>query len=332
MSKEYKHLSLEQRYKIEALLKVGLTQKAIADHLEVCPSTISRELKRNIPKRGKGAKEYNAGKAQSKTKFRHKDKRKQVLFTDAMKEIAFRQLREEKWSPAIISAVGKRDLGYFVSHERLYQWIWDCKHQNKRADIRYKTIYRYLRHGKRRRKRGLRNDSRGTIVNRVPISERPKVVVKRKRYGDIETDLMMGKDHKGALLVMTDRATLHTHLKLLPDKNSTTVWKAIVSKLRRSKGKLHTMTFDNDKAFSAHEIIANKLNLDTYFTRPYTSQDKGTVENRIGVIRRFFPKKTNLNIVTEKMVKEVERKINNRPVKKFNHLTPNNVLQKKLHL
>ena len=332
MSKEYNHLSLVQRYQIEALLKAGLTQKAIAGQIDVSPSTISRELKRNIPKRGRGANEYKADNAQRKTICRHKNKPKQILFTDSMKEIAFYQLREDKWSPEIISKIGKKELGYFVSHERLYQWIWESKHENKKGGIKYKNLYRCLRHGKRRRKRGLRNDSRGIILNRVPISERPRIVSKRKRYGDIETDLMMGKNHKGALLVMTDRATLHTHLKLLPDKNSTTVWKAIVSKLKRFKGKLHTMTFDNDKAFSAHQIVANKLNLETYFTRPYTSQDKGTVENRIGVIRRFFSKKTNLNIVTEKMVNEVERKINNRPVRKFNHLTPNTVLQRKLHL
>ena len=78
--------------------------------------------------------------------------------------------------------------------------------------------------------------------------------------------------------------------------------------------------------------VAKALNADTYFTRPYTSQDKGTVENRIGQIRRFFPKKTDLSIVTDDQVKRVERLLNNRPVRKFNYKTPNQVLIEKIAL
>jgi IS30 family transposase len=89
--------------------------------------------------------------------------------------------------------------------------------------------------------------------------------------------------------------------------------------------KTKTMTFDNDQAFSQHEKIAEALNIKTYFTRPYTSQDKGTIENRNGVIRMFFPKKTDFNLIDKKEIKRVEREINNRPVRKFGYLTPNEV-------
>jgi IS30 family transposase len=78
--------------------------------------------------------------------------------------------------------------------------------------------------------------------------------------------------------------------------------------------------------------VAEVLNVTTYFTRPYTSQDKGTVENRIGQIRRFFPKKTDLSLVTANQVKKVERLLNDRPVRKFNYKTPNQVLQEKIAL
>jgi IS30 family transposase len=78
--------------------------------------------------------------------------------------------------------------------------------------------------------------------------------------------------------------------------------------------------------------VADTLNIDTYFTRPYTSQDKGTVENRIGQIRRFFPKKTDLNMVTDGQVKRVERLLNNRPVRKFDYKTPKQVLLEKIAL
>ena len=92
---------------------------------------------------------------------------------------------------------------------------------------------------------------------------------------------------------------------------------------------IKTMTFDNDQAFSLHEEIANELNIKTYFTRPYTSQDKGTIENRNGVIRLFFPKKTDFNLVDNKEIKRVEREINNRPVRKFGYLTPNEVFSQR---
>ena len=114
----------------------------------------------------------------------------------------------------------------------------------------------------------------------------------RTPLGDIEVDLMMGKDHKGALLVTTDRSSLFTRLVKLDSKSSKEVYKALIKRFAKIKYPLHTLTFDNDKAFSEHTTVGDKLSVDTFFTRPYTSQDKGTVENRIGVIRRFIPKKT----------------------------------------
>lgn len=332
MSKNYTQLSLEQRYQIEALVKAGIKQKSIAVQIGVNPSTICRELKRNVARRGKTAGEYVASKAQQKTDNRHQFKPKQIVFTEAMKLSVAKKLQVPKWSPEIISAKGKQTGECSVSHEKIYQWIWECKHGNKSKDVAWKNLYQCLRHGKRRRKRGNIKDTRGLIVNRVPIEKRPAIVKKRKRLGDIEVDLMMGKDHKGALLVMTDRASLHTIVKKLPVKGSQVVSKAIIKKLRKSKHPIHTLTFDNDQAFSNHEEIGRKINADTYFTRPYTSQDKGTVENRIGVIRRFFPKKTDLRFVSDKEVKQVENFINNRPIRKFNYLTPNQVLQEKIAL
>jgi len=79
---------------------------------------------------------------------------------------------------------------------------------------------------------------------------------------------------------------------------------------------------DNDNGFVNHTSIVITLVADVYFTRPYTYQDKGTVENRIGVIRQFFPKGTDLRNVTEERIKTVERYLNNRPIRKFDYLSP----------
>jgi IS30 family transposase len=332
MSKNYTQLSLVQRYQIQAFVKAGMTQKRMAEEIGVHPSTISRELCRNTAQRGRTAGIYMAANAQRRTDQRHHHKPKLIRFTSAMKDQAVQWLEHKKWSPELISIEGKRTGKCPISTEWIYQWIWQNKHCNRSADKQYKRIYQHLKHGKRRRKRGNRKDSRGIIHDRIPIEKRPKVVEKRIRPGDIEVDFMMGKNHKGALLVMTDRATLHTRLHKLKNRHSSVVSKAIIQKLKQMQYPMHTITFDNDKGFADHMKVAEVLNVTTYFTRPYTSQDKGTVENRIGQIRRFFPKKTDLSLVTANQVKKVERLLNDRPVRKFNYKTPNQVLQEKIAL
>ena len=332
MLKKYIHLSLVQRYQIEAFLKAGKKQKMIAKEIGVDTRTVSRELGRNIAHRGRTAVNYVAANAQRKTDQRHSIKHKMTKFSTQMKEQAVRWLSDEKWSPEIISVEGNRTGKCPMSTESLYQWIWQSKHGNKCSDKPYKKIYNLLKHGRRRRKRGSRQDSRGIIHHRVPIEKRPKIVKKRVRPGDIEVDFMMGKNHKGALLVMTDRATLHIRLHKIRNRNSDIVSKAIIKRLGKMRHPLHTITFDNDKGFADHMTVATTLKVGTYFTRPYTSQDKGTVENRIGQLRRFFPKKTDLSMVTDDQVKRVERLLNNRPVRKFNYKTPNQVLLERIAL
>jgi IS30 family transposase len=232
MSKNYTQLGLVQRYQIEAFLKAGMKQKNIAEAIKVNPSTISRELSRNTAKRGRTAGEYVADNAQRKAEQRHHNKPKAVKFSAQMKEQAVSWLSVEKWSPEIISVEGHKSGKCPMSIESLYQWIWQCKHGNKEADRPYKKIYTHLKHGRRRRKRGNRKDSRGVIHNRVSIEKRLKIVEKRSRRG-ILRDFMLGKNHKGALLVMTDRATLHTSLHKLEHRQSNEVGKAIIKKLKK---------------------------------------------------------------------------------------------------
>lgn len=133
----------------------------------------------------------------------------------------------------------------------------------------------------------------------------------------------MGKAHKSALLVLTDRATLLTALQKVTSRKAEGIADRITQRLGRIPSAfIKTLTFDNDKAFARHQDIAKQLQADTYFTRPYTSQDKGTVENRIWVIRRFFPKGTDLRDVSDERIKTVEQYLNFRPVRKFDYLNP----------
>lgn len=328
--KKYKQLTLGQRYQIQGLVQAGLNQSAIATQLKVHRSTISRELKRNTPQRGRTAFQYIGEHAQNKTDLRHLDKPKQSCFTQELKARISSLMKFEKWSPELIAKRLNKEGEYCVSHETIYKWIWEAKHSNHRKHKAYKNLHKYLRHTGRRQKRGNVKDNRGAITQRVAIEHRPKVVEQRSRIGDIEVDLMMGAQHKSALLVMTDRTTLVTMIEKLESKNAEEINQKMTQRLTKFDSSwIKTITFDNGKEFAKHYEIGSLLKAKTYFTRPYTSQDKGTVENRIGVIRRFFPKKTDLREITKQRIKEVERLLNYRPIRKFNYNNPIEELKNK---
>ena len=222
-----------------------------------------------------------------------------------IKNFISERLKVERYSPDLISIEEKKQFGDFVSHELIYQWIWKCKKGNRRVDRTYKKLHSDLAHGRRSQKRGNRCDNRGIIPNRIPIDQRPPKVNLRQRIGDIEVDLMMSKAHKGELLVITDKATLLTKLKKLDSKEADWVDMSICKAWNPLKELVKTLTFDNDKAFSLHEKTGSCLNAQTYFTRPYTSKDKGTVENRKGLIRQFFTKGIDLMNVSHDEVARV---------------------------
>ena len=327
---KYKQLSQEQRYVIGRLLKAGKTKQEIATAVGFHKSTIGRELMRNTPKRGRGAKVYKPDKAQQKTEIRHKAKPKSFSFTADMRKQIVKWLTVEKLSPELITAKGRQEYGNFVSHETIYKWIWQTKHSHRKEHRPYQQLHQELKHGRRHRKRGNYHENRGCIPDRISIEKRPALVEKRKRIGDVEVDLVLGMDHQPGLLVITDRASLKTSLTKIDTKASVQIAKDIIRKMKPCKSWIKTMTYDNDMAFTKHQTINEVLGTKSFFTHPYTSQDKGTVENRIGVIRRFFPKKTDFTKVTDKQVRQVEKMINERPVRKFNYQTPNAVFLQKL--
>ncbi len=122
---------------------------------------------------------------------------------------------------------------------------------------------------------------------------------------------------------MVDRATLITTMDKLDGKDAGRVEQVISERIDRiGSSWIKTMTFDNGKEFSRHQDIADKHGVKTFFTRPYTSQDKGTVENRIGVIRRWLPKGTDLRNVSEKEIKQIQQYINSRRIRKFGYISP----------
>jgi len=322
----FSQMNKEDRIKIETMLKVGYSQSEIAKSLGRSDSTISRELRRNIPKRGKGALEYRANNAQTKTDQRHKLKPKAVKLTNEMKSKISKLIIENRLSPELISGRARTQKLDMVSHETIYKFIWASKHGNKRSERPYKALHKYLKHCGRKRKRGNLYDNRGCILERVSINKRPEYINQRKRIGDAEMDIVLGKNHKPGILIIQDRKTRKSWLEKIESKNAIYINRKIKKILNRTEKPLRTITTDNDQAFAKH----HQLDIKVYFTNPYSSQEKGGVENRIGQLRRFFPKKTNFDRISENRIKQVEHLLNNRPLKMFNYKTPNEVFFKNI--
>ena len=314
------HLTEAERYEISALLVAGHTQTFIAKQLRRDKSVISREIRRNADQRGCS---YKPDLAQRKYAQRLRDKPKLVKFT---KEICDRMLDllAQELSPEQIK--GKCDLQGLpmVSHERIYQYIWEDK---KRKGHQHE----YLRtSGKRYRKRGASKDRRGIIKGRIGIEHRPKRVDLKEDFGDLEIDTIIGRNHKQAIVTINDRATGYLWMKRVPFRTAELVQKATVELLLPIKDLLTTITSDNGKEFANHQRISKELDLDFYFARPYHSWERGANENLNGLIRQYIPKRSDFSQICPNYILEVQEKLNNRPRKRFNYLSPKEVLNLKV--
>lgn len=308
------HITDEQRCTIERLKKAGYQQQHIALAIGKSASTVSRELRRNCDGRSGS---YTADLAGRKSARRKKDKPKAVRFTAAMRAEVERQLAR-KLSPEQIVGAARREGRDMVSHERIYQHIWQDKKRGGQLHEHLRTC------GKRYRKRGAAKDRRGIIAGRVDIEQRPAVVEKRERFGDLEMDTIIGRKHKGAILTINDRASGMLLMRKVPRKESALVAKAAIDALRLWRPLLHTATSDNGKEFADHQLIARKLQLDFFFAKPYHSWERGSNENLNGLIRQYIPKQTDFDTLTDEYIQYVQDQINSRPRKRFNFDTPIN--------
>lgn len=307
-----KHLTDKQRYTISVMHEQGYKQIEIAKAVSKVKSTISRELKRNCDKR---SGKYNWQLAQRKHENRQGQKPKHTRFTDEVKELVDGWIAED-YSPEQISGRAKIEGEKCVSHERIYQYIWEDKKHNG-------ELYKHLRRkGRKYRKRGNKKDSRGLIKNRVSIDKRPGIVDKKERFGDFEIDTIIGKNHKGAILTINDRWSSLVWIRKLTGKQAGPLAKETTKTLMPFKSLVHTITGDNGKEFAKHESIAKQLNLNFYFAHPYHSWERGANENTNGLIRQYVPKRTDFENVTQKQLDYVQHKLNNRPRKRLGFLSP----------
>ena len=312
-----KHITREQRYAISMMLQTPMTKKEIAEAIGIDKSTVYREIKRNCDARNCN---YSMELAQRKADKRKAQKRHKEVLTEQIKKRIIKLLKKG-YSPEQITGRSRLDGISMVSHETIYRWIWKDKRSGGK-------LHNYLRRqGRKYSKRGSKNAGRGFIPNRVDIDQRPAIVEQKERFGDLEIDTIIGKNHKGAILTINDRVTSRVWIRKLSGKEAIPVAKITAWALRKVKNLIHTITADNGKEFAKHEEIAQKLEIKFYFCKPYHSWERGANENTNGLIRQYIPKGTEFSEVTNKQIKRIENILNNRPRKRLGYITPNEKLK-----
>lgn len=303
----YKQLNREQRYAICAYLRAGYKPAQIARELGVSASTITREIKRNSTV---SRKVYNPSFAQELASERKDRVRRNRRIPEYLKRRALTLLREKQWSPMQISGFFKLQ-GKRVSHETIYKWI--------RADKESKgNLYKHCRHKLKHRSRPVRASN---IPGRVSIHDKPKEA-NGERIGDLEMDLIVGAQGKGAILTVTDRMTNVIWASKLPNRSSQEVNKAIWRLLLGYKKNLKTIVTDNGREFSGHEEITEKLGVPVFFADPYAAWQKGAIEHANKLLRQYIPKKTDFRNITQEQIDGYCTLINERPREKLGFKSP----------
>jgi transposase, IS30 family len=310
----YRRVTLEDRIRLKSFLESGLTQNEIAVKLGFCKSTISREISRNKGKRGYQCKQANR-QAEERQQWRSIPRKMNRCMMRTVE-----RLLKKKWSPEQISCRLAKEGRTTVSHETIYGHVYqDC--------IEGGVLFAHLRFSHRKRKPRFprkNKDRRGIIHDAVSIEKRPQGANNRSRNGHWERDTMFGKDKRNSVLLIVDRKS--RYLKLGKLKRRTAVLTNTKTKelLRRLPKK--TMTNDRGREFTEHKQLSNQLGIPVFFCHPYSSSERGTCENRIGVLRQYLPKGKDLKHLKHKTLQAIEVELNNRPMKCLDWKTPYEVL------
>jgi len=310
----YRHLTYEERFSIEALLKSGASAAGIARVLGRHRSTIYREIARNSsPSRGI----YYCRQAHRTYQSRSQWTRKRTKRDDhELKQYVSTKVKAG-WSPEQIAGRLRRNHPTAPSKRASHQTIYTMV----REDL---GIGKRLRQGrKKRRPYGAGKDPRGHLSGCNPISQRPAVVDQRQRLGDFEGDTMWGGKKRAVVGGFVERKTGFFLARTMPDRSSDSMLKTskdVFSVLPYQA--LLTLTLDNGKENACHPQIHQEIGLDVYFAEPGRPWQKGAIENLFGLLRQYIPKKADISKVSQEEMEEYVEALNNRPRKRLGYRTP----------
>lgn len=315
--KEYKHLGEDQREKLCELRLKGESMAACARALGVDKGTVSRELERNTAEVGFGV--YLPDRAGNLYRGRRKACRPHVKMSDPIFRRKIMVMIQKGWSPETIAGRLRREYGHTViSHETLYDFIYDSEIGKRDG------LYEYLPRGKKRRsKRKGRKSQKLRLEGRVFIEARSNAANERREIGHWETDSMLCKWREG-VNVLAERMSRKVIITKLAAKDAAATTAAITERLKEEVAL--SITADNGPENAGHATIAKTLSAEFFFCHPYHSWEKGTVENRNGVIRRYLPRSTDLSSWTQGELDEIAEDINTTPMRCLDYQTPNEFL------
>ena len=320
-----KEITFYERERIETYLRMKKKKIWIAKRLNRDYSIIKREIKRNSGE----VSPYLAVNAQRYAEKRKKNTNKRKLEKYENKKLKeyVEKMLGEGWSPEQIDGRLKdqppdeikecRDKT--ISYESIYDYIYNREGQ-------YGGLYKNLRKKKYQRQRKFsRKQRHQTLKNRVSIHYREEVVNERKRFGDWETDSVIFSG-KSILSTQNERKSRLCRIHKCKDKSALASENALRNSINSLPELWLTITRDN----GTENVLHHETKVPSYFCDPYSSWQKGGVENLNGLIREYFPKKSNLDAVSEKEIYFIQEKLNNRPRKCLNYLTPNEVIANEL--
>jgi len=317
-----KYLTFDERKKIEKMNnEEKMSFRSIGKVLNRHHSTISNEVKENLYNF-----KYDAEKGHRKFLEQQdfKGNVSKLEINTLLKEHIIAELKEDYSPEQIVGRMKKigldQEIGC-VCVETIYSFIYGSK-------TKHLKLWNHLRRHRKKRKQYGRNVRKkgSTIQHRVSIHKRPKQIQKRKRLGDWEVDLMIFSKQKKVLSVHVERKTRLARIYICDNKSKEAMFDTLrATALDLPVGSVKTITFDNGTENADHYKLRDELGLeiDTYFCDPYASWQKGTVENMNMFLRQYLPRHTNLDTISVNDLYNIQEKLNNRPRKCLNFLTPN---------
>lgn len=279
-------------------------------------STISDEISRN-----KTNGIYDSKKAHHKAYVRRSSSKyqaKKIIENKELEKFILEHLYDGQ-SPANIAGRIKKKEKHLphISKESIYRFI---------ASI-YGRKVEGFRNKKKQRKRG-RGKKVTQLKDRVFIAKRPKHINNRTRVGDAEADFIVsGKTGKGILLTLADRKIRVSFIEQILDVSIKNVHRAFV-RIKKRFPELKTFTTDNDILLRHHKQLEKLLGIKIYFCDPYSSWQKGTIENTNKYIRKDIPKGSDISRYSKREIRKIEEKLNRRFMEVNDHETPVEALER----
>jgi transposase, IS30 family len=298
----FTYLSDSERSEIEILHNRGYSIRGIARVLGRSPNTVSLEIKR-VPSgyRAKLAKQY----VRANLKNRRYQKKKIDRNRDLQKYIIYGL--QSDWNPDEISGrIKESGKSFCISKSTIYTWLETVMGE------RYKKYLYHKRPGRRHKKSGLQ----GKLPNLTCITDRPESISRRQRAGDWESDLVVSRrGTPTAISTSRERVSRYFVANKVQDQGSKEKQKTL--ELLTKEFLVRSITFDCGHENARHR----ELGIPTYFCNPYSSWEKGSIENGNKCLRRYLPKKADLSLLSEERLQEYVARINNKPRKILGYRT-----------